>query len=79
MGKMISAVEANRHFSELLRSVREGEGYTVTAHGKPVAHITPVRREAHFSEQARQALLTRLESEPVTVIGRWTRDELYQE
>ena len=79
MDRMVSAVEANRQFSQLLGSVKEGMRYTVTSHGKPVARITPVSREDRLPEEARRALLARLESQPVTEIGSWTRDELYDE
>lgn len=76
MEKAISAAEANRRFSEVLRGVREGQSYVVTSHGKPVAKISPVQ-ESH-SEDAKKRLLRRLQSQPVRNIGRWTRDELYE-
>ena len=41
MKKAISAAEANRRFSQLLREVREGHSFIVTSRGKPVAKITP--------------------------------------
>jgi antitoxin (DNA-binding transcriptional repressor) of toxin-antitoxin stability system len=37
MERAVSAAVANRKFSQLLRSVREGRSYVVTTHGKPVA------------------------------------------
>ena len=77
MEKAISAAEANRKFSELLRGVREGRSYVVTSHGRPVARIEPV--EAQDRSKAKQALLAHLETRPVRrrPIGRWDRDELY--
>lgn len=43
MTRSISAAEANRQFSQMLRGVREeGATYVVTAHGRPVARIVPV-------------------------------------
>lgn len=75
MEKAISAAEANRKFSKLLREVREGRSYIVTSHGRPVARIAPVTEER--SSKAKSALLQRLRSQPVTDIGPWTRDELY--
>jgi prevent-host-death family protein len=43
MSEDISAAEATRQFSRLLRGVREqGATYIVTSHGKPVAKIVPV-------------------------------------
>jgi antitoxin (DNA-binding transcriptional repressor) of toxin-antitoxin stability system len=40
MEKRISAANANRKFSELLRGVRKGKTYVVTSHGKPVAKLS---------------------------------------
>jgi prevent-host-death family protein len=76
MDKTISAAEANRKFSEVLRGVRDGQSYVVTSHGKPLARIAPVRESR--SEEAKKRLLRRLRSQPVRNIGRWTRDELYE-
>lgn len=78
MDKAISAVEANRHFSRILRSVRAGESYVVTTHGRPVARIAPVDAEADIRADARRRLLERLRSQPVIDVGPWTRDELYE-
>lgn len=77
MKKAISAAEANRKFSQLLREVREGHSYIVTSHGKPVARISPPEK-APVSKRAREAFFRRLESQPVRNIGRWTREELYE-
>ena len=52
MDKIVSAAEANREFSSLLRGVREGQTFVVTSHGKPVArmivyealHLSPAKR-----------------------------------
>jgi prevent-host-death family protein len=75
--KQISAAEANRKFSEVLRGVREGKSYIVTSHGRPVARIEPVQAERH--NKAKAALLAHLESRPVRhVTIHWTRDELYE-
>ena len=79
MDETISAAEANRRFSQLLRTVREGRSYVVTAHGRPVARIVPLSERDIEAERAKQALLARLEAEPVVDIGHWTRDELYDD
>jgi prevent-host-death family protein len=77
----ISAAEANRSFSRLLRGVREGHSYVVTAHGRPIARLAPIDEaastDARLREAAKRDLLARLENQPVIHIGRWTRDELY--
>ena len=78
MEKTVSAADANRKFSKVLRAVREGQSYVVTSHGKPVAKIVPVDKNGGAARGARSALLKRLRSERVTAIGRWTRDELYE-
>ena len=75
MEKAISAADANRKFSQLLREVREGRSYVVTSHGKPVARISPVDEQRR--SKAKAALLARVEKQPIRHIGRWTRDELY--
>jgi prevent-host-death family protein len=75
MEKAISAADANRKFSQLLREVREGKSYVVTSHGRPVARIAPVTEQRNG--RAKAALLRRLRAQPVTDIGRWKRDELY--
>jgi prevent-host-death family protein len=78
----VSAAEANRHFSRLLRGVREGRRYLVTAHGRPVARLVPAANadseERRVREAALRALLDRVAKQPVVNIGRWTRDELYE-
>ncbi len=79
MDKIVSAAEANRRFSQLLRSVREGDSYVVTAHGKPVAKIVPANRDEGMMERARALLLARLRSQRALNAGRWFRDELYDD
>jgi prevent-host-death family protein len=76
MEKAISAAEANRKFSQLLREVREGRTYVVTSHGRPVARIAPIGANGRAAK-AKEILLKRLRSQPVIDVGRWTRDELY--
>jgi len=78
MEKAISAAEANRNFSQLLRDVREGQSYVVTSHGRAVARIAPVQEDQASASKARSSLLGRLRSERVVKIGRWKRDELYE-
>ena len=78
MEKAISAADANRKFSQLLRDVREGQSYVVTSHGRAVARIAPVKYDRGGTANARSSLLGRLRSERVVRIGRWKRDELYE-
>lgn len=79
MNKTVSAADANRRFSELLRTVKTGRSVVVTSHGKPVAKISPVVEDERAAEGARSALFARLRKERVVTAGRWTRDELYDD
>jgi len=79
MEKVVSAAEANRRFSQVLRSVREGDSYVVTAHGRPVAKIIPIGREDAVRDKAKEILLEHLRSQKPMNAGRWTRDELYED
>jgi len=79
MEKAVSATDANRGFSKLLRAVREGQSYVVTSHGQAVAKIVPVEKNGAVTQRARTVLWKRLRSEPVVRIGRWSRDELYRD
>ena len=77
----VTAAEANRSFSRLLRGVREGRCYTVTSHGQPVARLVPSngsdQEVRQFRKAARKALFERLAKQPAMNTGPWTRDELY--
>lgn len=77
----VTAAEANRNFSRLLRGVREGHSYVVTSHGEPVARLVPSdqvdEQLRRFRAAARRALFERLEKQPAMNLGPWTRDELY--
>jgi prevent-host-death family protein len=79
MNKPVSAADANRRFSELLRTVKKGRSIVVTSHGKPVAKISPVVEDNRAAEGARSALFARLRREQVVSAGTWTRDELYDD
>jgi prevent-host-death family protein len=82
MDELISAAEANRSFSRLLRGVREGHSYLVTSHGQPVARLLPANGEGEHEMRLRaaalEALIARVRAQPAVDIGRWTRDELYE-
>ena len=78
-GRLIAAAEANRQFSDLLRQVRDGATFTVTSHGRPVARIVPIRAGEGVTNRSRTALLERLRRARVVDVGKWTRDELYDD
>ena len=78
MGKAVSAAAANSDFSKLLRGVRAGDSYVITSHGRPVAKIVPFATQDVVMSAARSTLFKRLRSQRATTVGRWTRDELYE-
>lgn len=74
----ISAAEADRGFSRILRDVRQGQSFVVTLHGVPIAKIVPAERSDAVADVAKKALLAHLCAQPIIVLGqRWKRDELY--
>lgn len=80
MEEIVSAADANRKFSLILRSVRDGQIFVVTSHGRPVARIVPAEKGETVVSGARAALLSRLERQPVIDdAGSWVRDELYED
>ncbi len=78
MDRPVTSADANRRFSELLRGVRDGQSYVVTAHGRPVARLSPIEGESRLRNAAREILLERLGRQAAIDIGPWTRDELYE-
>ncbi len=83
MEKSVSAADANRRFSELLKGVRKGRSYIVTSHGEPVAKLVPAEQDARTFAAARSSLLARLKAQRALqgakARRRWTRDELYED
>ncbi len=75
---VISASDANRSFSSLLRQVAQGQRFTVLSHGRPVATIAPAQEAKATRAASRRALLARLAQQPATGAPRsWQRDDLY--
>lgn len=79
MEQAISAADASRDFSALLRSVHEGNSFLVTDYGKPVARIVPAAQHESVAATARDKLLQRLATQTVTRIAPWSRDALYED
>jgi prevent-host-death family protein len=75
----VTAADANRQFSEILRAVREGTKVVVTIHGKAVAQIIPIDERMTAADEARQTLLARLTSQKALKAAKWTRESLYEE
>jgi prevent-host-death family protein len=73
--KYITATEANQRFSELLRDVSEGESYTVTSRGKPVARMVPADKKQ--SKVSLEELYAKWDARGSIVTGPWKREDLY--
>jgi len=76
MDRPISASEANQRFSEMLREVANGESFTVTSRGRPVARVIPV--EVQDQQRKIKRLLEKLRREPIRHAGPWKREDLYE-
>ncbi len=79
MDETVSAADANRRFSQLLRGVRAGRRYLVTSHGAPVARLVPATSGDEVATAARAVLIDRLRRQPAVSVPRWTREELYED
>lgn len=80
MTQSVSASEANRAFSALLRRARRGETVAITSRGETVAYLVPKDAASGEREKRRavlQAMAEAAKARPVGNIGPWTRDELY--
>ena len=78
MKRAITAADANREFSSVLRRVRQGHSFVVTSHGRPVARIVPMASGEPVASKARTMLFERLHAAPALSIKKWTRDDLYE-
>jgi len=76
--RTVTAGDANRHFSNVLREVATGEIITVLSRGKPVATIAPARSGDNQRQAAKLSLLERLRQQKASGARNWTRDELYE-
>jgi prevent-host-death family protein len=80
---VISATEANRSFSAILRRAKAGETIAITDRGKVVARIEPEKDEAEEEAKraerlkAWQATEARLRSQPPLNLGKFSRDWAY--
>jgi prevent-host-death family protein len=58
--RTVTAADANRQFSSLLREVSQGEKFTVVSRGRPVATITPAKSADAQRCASKSALIARL-------------------
>ena len=79
MDRTVSAADANRGFSRILREVRGGQSFIVTAHGAPVARIVPINEPDVARVAARKKLLEWLSTREAIDVGSWKREELYDD
>lgn len=81
MERTISVTEANREFSRIFREVAEGHSYVVTARGKPLVRMQPIKPDA-VDEAARRekvrVLVDELGALPLRSPGRIIRDDGYE-
>lgn len=81
MAKTVSAAEANRDFSKLMRLAASGEEVIVTSRGQPrikLVRIEPDDDEAIGRRKAFDLLTERLKHRPILDLPRATRDDMYE-
>jgi prevent-host-death family protein len=81
-GLKVSAAEANRNFSKLLRDVQDGATITITSRGKPVAVMSAVDAEAAATElegkeRAWRDMIAEWRRAPLMHLGTFNRDDCY--
>jgi prevent-host-death family protein len=76
--RTVTASDANRNFSGLLRDVASGESILIVSRGTPVAKISPVDSKTGRMA-AKESLLLRLSGQKASGRRDWTRNELYSE
>lgn len=74
--KTITVAEANCKFSELSRTVSQGEDVLIVCRGRSVARVGAVSQVGRG--KARQELLQRLQGQAPTGSRTWHRDQLYE-
>lgn len=80
MVKTVSAAQANREFSKLMKLAESGERVVVTSRGQPKVQITRIE-EADAEKTRRREAFDRmtewLNSRPVQNFPKLTRDDFY--
>lgn len=77
--KTVTAANANRGFSNLLKEVRKGDEIVILSRGKPVAKISSVDSAALQKDTMKNILLSRLKAQKATGSRSWTRAQLYDD
>jgi prevent-host-death family protein len=76
--KIVTATDANRHFSEYLKEASEGEEIRIESRGKLVAELIPIKKADSSRAAARSLLFERLRRNKPALVAGWTREELYE-
>jgi prevent-host-death family protein len=82
MSKIITLREANQGFSRYMREVEAGEEFVITRKGRPVGRLTPIGGQRVLTpeqEEARARALARMKKGAPLGIGKFNRDEIYEE
>lgn len=77
--KTVSAAEANRQFSRLLREAQAGETITITSRGKPVAQLAPIAEDKAAKDKAWAAFVEELRQMPAQRLGKFDRNWAYDD
>jgi prevent-host-death family protein len=81
MVKTVSAAQANREFSKLMKLVEGGEEVVVTSRGRPrikLVRADQINDEARRRQEAFDALTRRLAGQSAQNLPRATRDDMYE-
>jgi prevent-host-death family protein len=67
---VVTALEAETKFGELLDRVMNGEEILITSHDRPVARVVPARRnQLEEARRAAQGFVNFSESSPMHLLG----------
>jgi prevent-host-death family protein len=78
--KTVTAAQANREFSKLMKLVESGEEIVVTSRGTPKIKLVPMDENDETAARRRKAfdeLTEWLRSQPIRNLPRLTRDDFY--
>jgi prevent-host-death family protein len=81
MKQHISLRQANQNFSRYVEAVERGQEFVVTRRGRPVALLSPAPRRAlrRLTGEQEAALKRLFASARPLGIGKWRREELYED
>jgi prevent-host-death family protein len=82
MSKVITLRDANQQLSRCIREVEAGEEFVITRKGKPVARLIPTGGKRVLTAEQEAALartIARMEEGWSLDIGKFNRDEIYEE